>query len=314
MAMVRAAEQGMRRAATARPRRGRTRHRSATCAKREAESGDARREASEIESAPGRNPSGAFACEGRRRDAIAAAIIAPLMSLPLPSLADAGDATDGPSSTEVAVPESAPVEPRPPPPPEPKVDPIRSYDFPAFRLGVPASFAQQDMDLVGKDDPESGPLSLGFGISAPGGRPKLKTNGVLAKFSSADTGVSVYVAYTVGAQFRPTFVQVRDISQYGSPEDVGGFVLPKDASGLQIKARKVSLPPRDTGTVAGTYTPPPKVYYTYKFLIEGEEETLVLAASGGKVYWLAVTAPKGPRSQEASKVAGKIVDSFRVKP
>ena len=103
MAMVRAAEQGIRRAATARPRRGRTRHRSATCAKREAASGDARREASEIESAPGRNPSGAFACEGRRRDAIAAAIIAPLMSLPLPSLADAGDATDGPSSTEVAV-------------------------------------------------------------------------------------------------------------------------------------------------------------------------------------------------------------------
>ena len=61
-----------------------------------------------------------------------------------------------------------------------------------------------------EDDLDNGPSFLGFGLSTPpGGRPGLKTSGVLARFQSASDGVSVYVAYTIGAQFKPTLLQVR---------------------------------------------------------------------------------------------------------
>ena len=114
---------------------------------------------------------------------------------------------------------------------------------------------------------------------------------------------------------------MNDISQYGSPREVGDLVLPKASqgqgqgdppiSGLQVGARKVSAPTRDTGTLVGSYTPPPRLYYTYSF-VRGQERTrLTLAASQGKVYWMAVTTAAG--EGEGDALAKKIADSFRVK-
>ena len=40
-------------------------------------------------------------------------------------------------------------------------------------------------------------------LSTPPGGGGLKTSGVLARFQSASDGVSVYVAYTIGAQLSP---------------------------------------------------------------------------------------------------------------
>ncbi|QDZ25559.1 hypothetical protein HOP50_18g81010 [Chloropicon primus] len=213
----------------------------------------------------------------------------------------------------------------------------RVRDYRAFRIGVPESYTEQDMEEEARKastatggeaegEGDSGPAYLGFGISAPGKRIGAKTNGVLAKFSSPDDVVNVYVAYTVGAQFKPTLVQVTDITQYGGVEEVGSLVLPSGGSigDLSITNRKVSAPARDTGTMAGMYTPPPKFYYTYNFTrvkeageAGGRERVrLVLAAGGGKVYWLAVTTEMGgdAETREAAEdAARKIVDSFRIK-
>ena len=105
------------------------------------------------------------------------------------------------------------------------VETLRVRDFRAFRLSVPDTFEEQNQEEEesggggggggggkgrSEDDLDNGPSFLGFGLSAPpGGRPGLKTSGVLARFQSASDGVSVYVAYTIGAQFKPTLLQVR---------------------------------------------------------------------------------------------------------
>ena len=103
---------------------------------------------------------------------------------------------------------------------------LRVRDFRAFRLSVPDTFEEQNQEEEesgggggggggggkgrSEDDLDNGPSFLGFGLSTPpGGRPGLKTSGVLARFQSASDGVSVYVAYTIGAQFKPTLLQVR---------------------------------------------------------------------------------------------------------
>jgi len=104
------------------------------------------------------------------------------------------------------------------------VETLRVRDFRAFRLSVPDTFEEQNQEEEetgggggggggkgrSEDDLDNGPSFLGFGLSTPpGGRPGLKTSGVLARFQSASDGVSVYVAYTIGAQFKPTLLQVR---------------------------------------------------------------------------------------------------------
>ena len=107
-------------------------------------------------------------------------------------------------------------------PPLPSVETLRVRDFRAFRLSVPDTFEEQNQEEEesgggggggkgrSEDDLDNGPSFLGFGLSTPpGGRPGLKTSGVLARFQSASAGVSVYVAYTIGAQFKPTLLQVR---------------------------------------------------------------------------------------------------------
>ena len=184
----------------------------------------------------------------------------------------------------------------------------------------------------GEEGDGPAPPGFGFGGITPGGRGRkgVTSSGVLAKFTAGGGGdggggTQVYVAYATSAQFRPTFVQINDISQYGDPEEVGSIVLPRasgDGSGgngvknLSVASRKVSLPPRDTGTVAGLYTPPPKTYYTYQFDIEEQAVQLVLAASKGKVYWLAVTNTKDGTSSGSGAggiSADQIAESFRVK-
>jgi len=199
--------------------------------------GSSARENNEASSS-GSEPVGGRQSKGKvgRRDAAAVALVCSTMevmmlgSSALPASASEDDLLEPTPTTttlsSVSQPPGSKVDVDLNPSLPSTVETLRVRDFRAFRLSVPDTFEEQNQEEEesgggggggggggkgrSEDDLDNGPSFLGFGLSTPpGGRPGLKTSGVLARFQSASDGVSVYVAYTIGAQFKPTLLQVR---------------------------------------------------------------------------------------------------------
>lgn len=56
-------------------------------------------------------------------------------------------------------------------------------------------------------------------------------------------------------------MQITDISQFGTLDEVAGLVLPRDVVMLASQAVQVALPPKDTGTVLGIIERAPQTIY-----------------------------------------------------
>ena len=56
-------------------------------------------------------------------------------------------------------------------------------------------------------------------------------------------------------------LQITDISQFGTPQEVASLVLPRDVRLLGTAVTKTPLPPKDTGTVLGVVDRDPITTY-----------------------------------------------------
>ena len=56
-------------------------------------------------------------------------------------------------------------------------------------------------------------------------------------------------------------MQITDISQLGTPQQVAQLVLPRDVRMLNTAVSKTALPPKDTGTVLGVVEREPVTTY-----------------------------------------------------
>ena len=56
-------------------------------------------------------------------------------------------------------------------------------------------------------------------------------------------------------------LQITDISQFGTPQQVAQLVLPRDVRVLSTAVSKTELPPKDTGTVLGVVDRDPVTTY-----------------------------------------------------
>ncbi len=56
-------------------------------------------------------------------------------------------------------------------------------------------------------------------------------------------------------------LQITDISQLGTPQQVAQLVLPRDVRVLSTVVSKTALPPKDTGTVLGVVDRDPVTTY-----------------------------------------------------
>ena len=215
-----------------------------------------------------------------------------------------------------AVVHGAVEEPAPPKPMQ-----WRRYDVglpPVFSISVPVGFQREE---EGTDAPQTSSSFLGMPSSS---RIPLKTQGTLAHFNGAidRSAIQVIVAFIESRQLRPTFQQINDISAYGSPEDVALLILPRrGVRRLVSKSTEIALPPRDTGTVRGTFVPPPRSYYEYAFSLAVEDPEgsggasevdvrMSLAALRGRVYCAVVSATPGAAVADA--VITDVASSFRL--
>ena len=56
-------------------------------------------------------------------------------------------------------------------------------------------------------------------------------------------------------------LQITDIAQFGTPEQVASLVLPRDVRMLGTAVTRTALPPKDTGTVLGVVDRDPITTY-----------------------------------------------------
>jgi len=106
------------------------------------------------------------------------------------------------------------------------------------------------------------------------------------------TDSNIVFSTTPASSFKIMFTRVNDISDYGSVQDVGKFILPSKLKDLKYDVRKEVFPIRQTAR--GPMTPPPRNYYRYEFVTDDglDHLVLMLVALKGFIYTMTITCPE----------------------
>jgi len=145
--------------------------------------------------------------------------------------------------------------------------------------------------------------SLLYGNAAPPPNP-------LQVKLAAEDGRTVSVAFRKGSTVLPTLIQVRDITGYGTPEEVAELVVPPGSTVTGYAANE-KLSPSVKGKEGIKRT-----YYIYKFKRNNEREVgyLCAAARKGQLYvMLAVGDPSIVGREEAFQELKTVVESFTLR-
>jgi hypothetical protein len=115
------------------------------------------------------------------------------------------------------------------------------------------------------------------------------------------------------AKLKQSFLQVTDIQQLGSPEEVARLVLPPGARVAAAAVRSFPQPPRDTGSpLLGVIERPPRLVYRYEVLLPGGEHgEVAVGVLLGQVLLLGAAAPEAAWAEAGPTLRG-IADSFKL--
>jgi hypothetical protein len=98
--------------------------------------------------------------------------------------------------------------------------------------------------------------------------------------TAADGAEVVSLGVRRAADLRPTFLQVNDISDFGTLEEVAALLVPPRATLVSASAATYTV----ASPVAAPDDPPlPRTYYTYDFVRGSLHGSLVATAKFGKV-------------------------------
>jgi len=127
---------------------------------------------------------------------------------------------------------------------------------------------------------------------------------LVARFGSADDSQDIAVSVRGANTLKLTFLQIKDITEFGEVAEVASLFVPPDAKVLSATSRK-SLAGTPGGEVAE------KGYYAYDFEFGNARVLLTAAVEAGNVYLLGCTSSKETWS-EAEAGFKRASNSFRV--
>jgi hypothetical protein len=115
------------------------------------------------------------------------------------------------------------------------------------------------------------------------------------------------------AKLKQTLLQVTDVSQLGTPEEVARLVLPPGSRVARAEVLLVPQPPRDTGSVLGTIERPDRQLYRYEVLLPGGggRGEVSVGVQLGRVLLLGAVAPEEAWELEGPALR-EIADSFKL--
>ncbi len=114
----------------------------------------------------------------------------------------------------------------------------------------------------------------------PGFGPAPPANPLKLRLTAAGGAEVVSLGVRRAADLRPTFLQVNDIADFGTLEDMAGLLVPPGARLLASSSATFTAP---SPTAAADEVPLERTYYTYEFERRGLHGCLVAAAKYGKV-------------------------------
>ncbi|KAI8462903.1 MAG: hypothetical protein J3K34DRAFT_527409 [Monoraphidium minutum] len=142
--------------------------------------------------------------------------------------------------------------------------------------------------------------------------PQPERSPVRARWESPDGAVSISVLVRRAQTIQRTILQVADVSQWGSVEEVSKLMVPRGAR--LVGSAEIAEPRETRETPLGVVEIPPRSYYLYEFTTPtGLHVAMSAAAQRGNVYVCGVSA-SGPEGWEAARgAAARVVRSFRIK-
>eukprot|EP00884_Botryococcus_braunii_P012917 jgi/Botrbrau1/21626/Bobra.43_1s0028.1 len=183
------------------------------------------------------------------------------------------------------------------------------YETPDFSLIVPAGF-----ELILDTAPLGPQKSFAQERGERGRGVEQASSPVKARFKSVVGEGSISVIQRESSKIKPTFLQLADISQWGSAEDAARLLLPRGIKLLSVQAKQIEMPARDTGTVLGVVKVPPQTIYMYAFTLpNGTRFAVAAAAKAGQVYVAGASAPSS-QWDAAGPVLEKAIASFKLSP
>ena len=137
-------------------------------------------------------------------------------------------------------------------------------------------------------------------------------NPVKADVRSPDGRLRINVVQQQAAKLKQTLLQVTDVSQLGTPEEVALLVLPPGSRVARAQVVTFPQPPRDTGSVLGVIERPPKQLYRYEVLLaSGEHAEVSVGVQFGQVQLMGAAAPEAAWP-EAGPTLRAVADSFKL--
>ncbi|GMH33209.1 hypothetical protein BSKO_01043 [Bryopsis sp. KO-2023] len=185
--------------------------------------------------------------------------------------------------------------------------------------GVETSFCDLGASYVCVDSEASDLVrieTVAYALQVPTTYQKLADNGgtdseLILRFKSPSGKQSASLVRREAASVKPTFLQLSDISQYGSLEQVASIVVPR--SGREVSGEMETFPqmPFDTRTPRGIVQQPDLTIYRYKFTLADGKVALAVGALRGKVYYWGISATPEEWEAEKEKIT-RMWRSFRL--
>jgi hypothetical protein len=143
-----------------------------------------------------------------------------------------------------------------------------------------------------------------------------KGSPVLAELFSTDEidASKITVVQSQATKLKQTFLQVTDISQLGTAEEVVKLLLPPNTNILSVKKVEYPQAARDTGTPIGILDRPPISIYRYQVVLpNGQHAAVAIGAVLGRVILLGAAAPE-ERWEKMGSTLTMVADSFKILP
>lgn len=120
------------------------------------------------------------------------------------------------------------------------------------------------------------------------------------------------VIYQQISTVKQTLLQITDIAQLGTVEEVARLLLPAGSRVAGATVLSFPQPAKDTGTLLGAIERPPRQLYRYEVLLpSGDRAEVCVGVRLGRILLLGATATEDAWAAAAPTLR-TIADSFRV--
>ena len=124
----------------------------------------------------------------------------------------------------------------------------------------------------------------------------------------------VTVVQQQASKLKQSLLQITDVAQLGTPEEVARLLLPPGTAVIASSVKTFPQPPRDTGTVMGVIERPPVLQYRYEVQLRtGEHVEVAVGVILGRVLLLGAAAPDAEWATQGPMLR-EIAETFKILP